>query len=404
MATASYYAAVTLVPVPRVEPGLAVLLHRRASLVRGRRIGLVAHQASVDARYEHAATLLADLPRTRLVRLLAPEHGLWGAAQDHARVARGRDPATGLRVDSLYGPRRAPTAAMLRDLDVLVVDLQDVGARYYTFVWTAALALAACARAGVDVIVLDRPNPLGGVAVEGNLPDPAFASFVGLYPLPARHGMTIGELALYLNGEHALGGRLTVVPMRSWRRAMTWEDTSLPWVAPSPNMPTPDTARVYPGGCLVEGTNLSEGRGTTRPFEWVGAPFLDAHGYARALDAARLPGVHFRPARFRPTFHKWAGRLCGGVQVHVTDRRRFTPFLTGLALIAVARSLAPHAFAWRRPPYEFERRRLPIDILCGTDRIRRALERGDAIDRLANRWRPALARWMRRRAPYLLYR
>src|SRR3989441_235988 len=175
---------------------------------------------------------------------------------------------------------------------------------------------------------LARPNPLGGVAVEGNVPDPAFASFVGLYPLPARHGMTIGELARYLNSEHALGCALTVVPMSGWRRAMAWEDTGLQWVAPSPNMPTPDTARVYPGGCLIEGSNLSEGRGTTRPFEWVGAPFLDAHRYAELLNAQRLPGVHFRPARFAPTFHKWAGRLCGGVQVHVTDRDRFRPFVT----------------------------------------------------------------------------
>ena len=244
----------------------------------------------------------------------------------------------------------------------------------------------------------------GGVRVEGNLPDPAYASFVGLYPLPARHGLTLGELARYLNDVHALGSHLTVVPMRGWRRAMLWEDTGLPWVAPSPNMPTPDTARVYPGGCLVEGTNLSEGRGTTRPFEWIGAPWLDAHRYAAALEAERLPGVRFRPARFRPTFHKWAGRLCGGVQVHVTDPDRFRPFLTGLALLAGARRLAPRRFAWRRPPYEYERRRLPIDVLCGTDALRRALERGVPVRALAATWRRDLARWTRARAPYLLYR
>jgi len=264
--------------------------------------------------------------------------------------------------------------------------------------------MQACGRAGVEVIVLDRPNPLGGERVEGNVPDPAFASFVGLYPLPARHGLTIGEAALYLNAEHRLGCRLTVVPMRGWRRAMAWEDTELPWVAPSPNMPTPDTARVYPGGCLVEGTNLSEGRGTTRPFEWVGAPWLDAHRYAAALEAARLPGARFRPVRFLPTFHKWAGRLCGGVQVHVTDRNAFRPFLTGLALLAVARRQAPDAFRWRRPPYEFERRRLPIDILLGTEAIRGALEAGTPLDAVARGWRQPLAAWARRRAPYLLYR
>lgn len=386
-----------------VRTGLEVLLERRAPFPRGARIALLAHQAAVDRRYRPAAALLSDLPGVRLTALLAPEHGLWGAAQDHAAVGSARDPMTGLPVLSLYGRRREPTRAMLRGLDAVVVDLQDVGARYYTFVWTMALTMRACARAGVRVIVLDRPNPLGGVCVEGNVADPAFASFVGLYPLPARHGLTIGELARYLNAEHGLGCRLEVVPMRGWRRAMVWEATGLPWVPPSPNMPTPDTARVYPGGCLVEGTNLSEGRGTTRPFEWVGAPYLDAFRYAAGLQAEGLPGVHFRPARFRPTFHKWAGRLCDGVQVHVTDARRFRPYRTGLALLAVARRQAPRRFAWRRPPYEFERRRLPIDLLAGTDRIRRALERGVSVARLERSWQGELTAWVRRRARYLLY-
>jgi len=390
--------------MPTVEPGLGVLVHGARALLRGLRVGLLAHQASVDHRLRHAALLLGDMRGVRLARLFAPEHGLWGSAQDHAPVAATRDPATGLSVWSLYGASREPSAAMLRGLDALVVDLQDVGARYYTFVWTTGLAMRVCARVGVRVIVLDRPNPLGGARVEGNVPDPAFASFVGLHPLPARHGMTIGELAAYLNERHALGCDLTVVPMKGWHRAMDWEATGLPWVAPSPNMPTPDTARVYPGGCLIEGTNLSEGRGTTRPFEWLGAPYLDCHRYAGALNALALPGVSFRAARFRPTFHKWVGRECDGVQVHVTDRARFKPFLTGLAAIAVARRQAPRDFAWRKPPYEFERRRLPIDILFGTDRIRRALERGTTLPALEHGWRRDLARWTRARAPYLLYR
>jgi uncharacterized protein YbbC (DUF1343 family) len=390
--------------VARVLTGLDVLLARRPALLRGRRFALVAHQASVDRGLRHAATLLGDLRGARLAALWAPEHGLWGAAQDHAHITAARDPSTGMKVASLYGARREPTAAMVRGLDTVVVDLQDVGSRYYTFVWTMALVMRACARAGVEVIVLDRPNPLGGAVVEGNVPDPAFASFVGLYPLPARHGLTIGEVARYLAREHALGGRLTVVPMQGWRRGMLWEDTDVPWVAPSPNMPTPDTARVYPGGCLIEGTNLSEGRGTTRPFEWVGAPYLDAHAYAERLEAARLPGVSFRPVRFLPTFHKWAGRPCGGVQLHVTDRNRFKPFLTGLGLVAAARLLAPRAFAWRRPPYEFERRRLPIDILLGTDAIRHAVERRRPLRDIERGWQRDLARWMRRRAPALAYR
>jgi uncharacterized protein YbbC (DUF1343 family) len=387
-----------------VASGLEVLLQRRAGVLRGQRFALLAHQASVDARLEHAVTLLAGVRQGRLVRLMAPEHGLWGAAQDHASIPATRDPATGLPVVSLYGARREPTAAMLEGLDAVVVDLQDVGARYYTFAWTLVLVMRRCARAGVRVIVLDRPNPLGGETVEGNIPDPAFASFVGLHPLPARHGLTIGELALHHDREQAIGCDLEIVPMRGWRRRMTWEDTGLPWVPPSPNMPTLDTARVYPGGCLLEGTNLSEGRGTTRPFEWIGAPYLDAHRYAAALNDAGLPGVHFRPARFVPTFHKWAGQLCGGVQVHVLDRRRFKPFLTGLAEIAAARRLAPRRFAWRRPPYEFERRRLPIDILLGTDAIRRSLEAGAPLREVERAWEGDLARWRRRRAASLLYR
>ena len=390
--------------VPTVSSGLDVLLKSQLKLLRGRRFGLLSHQASVNGRLEHAISLLRDVRGARLTALFAPEHGVWGAPQDHATIATDRDPVTGMRVSSLYGERREPTPSMLAGLDVMVIDLQDVGSRYYTFAWTMALTMRACARAGVAVIVLDRPNPLGGEILEGNIPDPAFASFVGLHPLPIRHGLTIGEHARYLVREHGYGCALTVVPMRGWRRRMLWEDTDVPWVAPSPNMPTLDTARVYPGGCLIEGTNLSEGRGTTRPFEWIGAPWLDAHAYAAALTAARLPGVTFRPARFTPTFHKWANRLCGGVQVHVTDQGRFKPVLTYLAVIAVARRLAPRGFRWKRQPYEFERRRLPIDILLGTDTIRRGIERGRPLRDIEHDWLPALARWRRRRTPALLYR
>jgi uncharacterized protein YbbC (DUF1343 family) len=389
--------------VPPVESGLEVLVRRRRGLLRGQRVALVTHQASIDSRYEHAVALLRELPGVKVRTLLAPEHGLWGAPQDHIWIDGTRDPVTRLPVWSLYGARREPTAEMLRGIDTVVVDLQDVGSRYYTFIWTMALVMRACAQRGVHVVVLDRPNPLGGAIVEGNVADPAFASFVGLYPLAIRHGLTIGEIAGYLNERHDIGCRLSVVPMRGWRRRMLWEDTGLPWVPPSPNMPTLDTARVYPGGCLIEGTNLSEGRGTTRPFEWVGAPYLDAHRYAAALERERLPGVRFRPARFQPTFHKWAGRLCDGVQIHVTDAARFKPFLTGLAEIAVARRLAPRGFAWRRPPYEFEKRRMPIDILCGTDMIRRAIERGTPLPAIERAWQRDLERWKRLRARYLLY-
>jgi uncharacterized protein YbbC (DUF1343 family) len=388
--------------MPAVCTGLEAL-PRRAALLAGRRVGLLCHQASVTRALTHAADVVGGLPRVRLAALFAPEHGIAGAAQDHARVGSTTDPARRLPVWSLYGRRLSPSEAMLRAIDTLVVDLQDVGSRYYTFVWTMTLAIEACARARIPVVVLDRPNPLGGLTMEGNLPEQGFASFVGLHPLPVRHGMTIGELAAYLNETRGLGCALTIVPMQGWRRAMRWEETGLPWVAPSPNMPTPDTARVYPGGCLIEGTNLSEGRGTTRPFELVGAPFLDGRRLALALTRRGLPGVAFRAAAFRPAFHKHRARICHGVQVHVIDAGRFKPFTTYLALIAEARRQS-RSFQWRRPPYEFERKKLPMDLLCGGGRIRRAIERGVPLGRLERSWRADLMRFSRQRQPYLLYR
>jgi uncharacterized protein YbbC (DUF1343 family) len=387
-----------------VRAGLDVLVSRLGSMLAGRRVGLLCHQASVTRDLTHAADAIRRLRRVRLAALFAPEHGLAGAAQDHAHIGAEYDRARRLRVHSLYGKRLEPTPGMLRDIDVMVVDLQDVGARYYTFAWTTVLTMRACARAGKPVIVLDRPNPLGGERLEGNWPDGRFPSFVGLHPLPIRHGMTIAELAAYHNETQEIGCDLTVVPMAGWRRAMLWEDTELAWVAPSPNMPTPDTARVYPGGCLLEGTNLSEGRGTTRPFEWVGAPYLDGPRLAAALERRGLPGVRFRPAAFEPAFHKWARRTCGGVQVHVTDWDRFRSFGAYLALIVEARRQAPRAFRWKRPPYEFQWKKLPIDLLCGTDAIRLAIERGTPLSRLEASWRPGLAAFARARRPYLLYR
>jgi uncharacterized protein YbbC (DUF1343 family) len=387
---------------PRVDPGLARFLARPGRFA-GKRLGLVTHPAAVTGRLEHAAVAMARRRGLRLVALFGPEHGITADAQDLVEVPDGSDPLTGLPVRSLYGPRRVPTPAMLADLDALVLDLQDVGARYYTYVYTMLHCLEACARDGRALVVLDRPNPLGGVALEGNLLEPEFRSFVGLHPLPVRHGMTIGELARLFRAERALEVDLTVVPMRGWRREMHFEDTGLPWVPPSPNMPTPDTAFVYPGGCLVEGTNLSEGRGTTRPFEVVGAPWLDGGRLAYDLARERLPGVAFRPLAFTPTFHKHAGERCGGVQVHVTDRRRFPAYLAYLLLLHHARRQDPGRFAWRQPPYEYEEHALPIDILCGTSRIRRRLERGRSPRDLARQWRAGLLGFSRRRAPHLLY-
>jgi uncharacterized protein YbbC (DUF1343 family) len=339
----------------------------------------------------------------RLVALFGPEHGVWADAQDLVEVADTRDPRTGLPVHSLYGTTRVPTAEMVEGVDALVFDVQDVGSRYYTFIYTMLHALEACTRHRKRLIVLDRPNPLGGVALDGNVLDPAFASFVGLHPLPVRHGMTVGELALLFREERELKAEMEIVPMSGWRRAMAFEDTGLPWVMPSPNMPTVDTAWVYPGGCLVEGTNLSEGRGTTRPFELVGAPWIDPWRLAEDLEDERVPGARARPVFFTPTFQKHAGELCGGVQVHVTDRDRFPAFLYYLLIVHHARRQSPKQFAWRQPPYEYERVKLPSDILCGTDHVRKAIDAGRSPRELAGEWARDRQAFRRRRARYLLY-
>jgi uncharacterized protein YbbC (DUF1343 family) len=388
--------------VARVVPGLQRLLDRPEP-VRGLRVGLVVNPSSITPDLEHASVALSGRRGVRVTALFGPEHGVAADVQDLVEVGHSRDRETGLPVYSLYGETRVPTPEMLAGVDAMVYDVQDVGSRYYTFVYTMLHVMEACARERKRVVVLDRPNPIGGDAVDGNVLDPVYRSFVGRHPLAVRHGMTAGELALLFREELALDVDLHVVPMKGWRRAMAYEDTGLPWVLPSPNVPTVDTAFVYPGGCLVEGTNLSEGRGTTRPFELVGAPWLDAHALARALDEERLPGVGFRAAAFTPTFQKHAGERCHGVQVHVGDRRRFPAFLTYLLLIQHARRQDPARFAWRDPPYEYEQVRLPIDILCGTDRIRKAIEAGVSPRRLVPAWRKERAAFRRRRARHLLY-
>ncbi|MBK8977356.1 MAG: DUF1343 domain-containing protein [Planctomycetes bacterium] len=345
-------------------------------LARARRIGLLCNQASVDHRFRYAHDVLADRCGARLAALFGPQHGLWSEQQDnmietgHARHRRLRVP-----VHSLYSETRKPTPAMLRGLDLLVVDLQDVGTRVYTYVWTLQLALEACAEQGVAVLVLDRPNPLGTAVTEGAVLDPAFASFVGLAPLPMRHGLTIGGFARATVARLGLGIELHVEPVAGVPPDAQWPALGRSWVPTSPNLPRFESVLVYPGQVLLEGTNLSEGRGTTTPFEICGAPWLDGDDWAAAArELGACPQAVLRPVRFEPTFHKFAGDSCGGVFVHALDAQRFRPYRTTLALLAAARRLAPDHFRWRQPPYEYEQVRMPIDILAGSARLREAID------------------------------
>jgi uncharacterized protein YbbC (DUF1343 family) len=390
----------------RVRTGLDCLISRGFAPLRGLRVGLVTHPAAVDGRLRHARDLLAEAPGVRLAALFGPEHGLMGEAQDLVGVRGGTDPDSGLRVHSLYGDSfdsLKPTEEQLRGLDALVIDLQDVGSRHYTFQATMLLCLEAASRFGLRTVVLDRPNPLGGDAVEGPLLQPGYESFVGIHPLVTRHGMTIGELARLYRAERGLAGQLEVVPCEGWSRDMDFDRTGLPWVLPSPNMPTVETAFVYPGQCLVEGTNLSEGRGTTRPFELCGAPGIDARKLARRLAGEGWPGVAFRPAWFRPTFQKFAGQTCAGVQLHVTDREAFRPVRTGVGVLMALRDLAGETFGWRREPYEFVADRPAIDLLFGSDRERKAIEAGATAAEVCRVWEAEEEAFRRRRQPYLLY-
>jgi uncharacterized protein YbbC (DUF1343 family) len=392
----------------RVRTGLEVLAGRGFDLLKGRRVGLIANHTAVDGGLAHAADRLRQALGPGLVRLFGPEHGLRGAAQDMIAVDGARDPATGLEVVSLYGRDQAsltPPAAKTADLDLLVFDVQDVGSRYYTFQATMQLAMAAAAARGLELVVLDRPNPIGGTRIEGNSVAEGFRSFVGLAPIAVRHGMTVGELArLYRATLPGHDCALTVVAMEGWEGRGDHAATGLPWVAPSPNMPSPATALVYPGMCLVEGTNLSEGRGTTQPFELFGAPWIDPRRLRAELEREELPGVRFREAWFQPMFHKHGGESCGGVQLHVTDRETFLPFLTGVAAVRAARALDPRRFAWRAEAYEFVSERLAFDLLCGGEEVRRGIEAGAPLAEIAAGWTHELEEFRARREAALMYR
>jgi len=380
-----------------IQTGLDRLIGEQLHLLQGQRVGLVTHPAAVlpDLTGAVVALLRAGV---RLSALFGPEHGLDGAlvsaAADGAPVDDAVDPHTGLPVYSLYGATEGPTPEMLAGVDILVFDMQDVGVRFYTYMSTLFHLLQGAARAGKPVIVLDRPNPINGSTLEGPLLLPGFESFVGIVPAPIRHGLTLGEMARWMNGEHALGADLTVVAMRGWRQSMWFDETALPWVPTSPAMPHLSTATLYPGSCLLEGTNVSEGRGTALPFEICGAPWIDGRALAERLNALALPGVRARAARFAPGADKFAGEMCGGVQLHVTDRDDLRPVTLGLHLIAAIRDLHPDQFAWRASHF---------DRLIGSDRVRHALERAEPVEQIVRGWQQSLAKFDQQRDSYLLY-
>lgn len=368
----------------RVEVGLdQCLIHPPKLLADGAKFGLLMNQASVTSDYRYACDVLDERFPDQLVTLFSPQHGLWGEQQANMIESQHSvNPRLGLPIYSLYAESRELTSAMLRGIDVLVIDLQDVGTRVYTFIWTVVNCLRACRARAMPVILLDRPNPIGGDSIEGPLLESSFRSFVGLADIPMRHALTLGELAKFCNVSLAIHAELEVVPLYGWQRSYHLPQTQAPWCPPSPNMPRYATALVYPGQVLLEGTNLSEGRGTTTPFEVVGAPFIDAERLGKELNSRNLPGVYFRPLRFVPTFDKWAGSSCGGVFIHVHDTRRFASYATTIEILRAIKPLYAREFAWLPPPYEYEFDRPPIDILSGSQRLRIALDACDdrAID------------------------
>lgn len=392
-----------------MKTGLDVLLSDDALLrrLRAMRVGVLAHAASIDARGEHIIFALRNRG-IECARIFAPEHGLWGVAQDMESVKTGHDEIVGRDVVSLYGDTiqsLRPDGDALCDLDAVIIDIQDVGARYYTFVYTALFLAQAALAKGLEVYVADRPNPIGGAEIEGNSVEDGYRSFVGMRPVATRHAMTACELLTMWCEQDAAPNRenLRCLWMQGWDRRQYFDETGLLWTPPSPNMPTVDTAVVYPGLCLIEGTNLSEGRGTTRPFEYVGAPWIDANATVRALNCLELPGVVFSPADFRPMFQKHAMNVCRGFRLFVTDRRAFRPLLTGIAILSAVSALHEQ-FDWRREVYEFEDGKLAIDLLFGTPAVREAIEARQSPFAVCREFERQTEQWRALREPWLHYR
>ncbi len=388
-----------------VSLGIEQLIVSPPKWLAGQTLGLLCNQASTDSRLNHSRDLLNQYFPGQLRCLFSPQHGFFAEKQDNMiESGHGADPVSGLPVFSLYSSQRKPSQKMFDLFDVLIIDLFDVGTRVYTFLYTMAYCLQAAAEFGKRVLVLDRPNPVGGELVEGNIIEEECYSFVGLYPLPMRHGLTFGELALLLNNHFNIGAELEVLPMQGWTRTMLYGNTGLPWVFPSPNMPSPATALVYPGQVIWEGTNISEGRGTTLPFELFGAPFMEPDAVLhRAKKSADLPGCFLRPLVFEPTANKWAGQPCNGFQIHVTDPEVFRPYRTSLALLQAIMQLYPETFQYKQPPYEYEYERLPMDLILGNRQLRHALEQGISVMELERSWQHDLASFEKLRQNVFLY-
>lgn len=387
-----------------ISTGIEQLAAAPPAFLKGKRLGLLCNQASTDRNFRHSRDIIAAALPGQLTCLFSPQHGFYGDKQDNM-IESGHitDRKTGLPLFSLYGETRQPDESMLEHLDVLLIDLQDVGTRVYTFIHTMAHCLQAAAQFGKKVVILDRPNPLGGELTEGNLVEEEFRSFVGLYPIPMRHGLTMGEMALLCNDHFGINADLDVIKMGGWQRGMYYDETGQPWLFPSPNMPTLETALVYPGQVLWEGTSVSEGRGTCLPFELFGAPYLEHDRIMAALEPAALAGCVLRPVAFEPTSNKYQGVFCNGFQLIVTDRRIFRPYRTSLALLGAILKLYGDEFAYKEPPYEYEYDKLPLDLILGSRGLRQGLESGESIFRLEEAWQDDLERFDRLRRDFFLY-
>ncbi|MDR1578286.1 MAG: DUF1343 domain-containing protein [Deltaproteobacteria bacterium] len=387
----------------KVVTGLEVFLANPKPALLGRPWGLLANQASVGSNYRHALTLLDDHYPGAIKAIFSPQHGWAGEKQDNMVESSHGQTRDGRPIYSLYGSTRQPQPDMLKQIQVLLIDLPDVGTRVYTFAQTMALCLEVAKENDLEIVILDRPNPIGGLEVEGNIVDEDCRSFVGLHPIPIRHGLTLGELALFINSRLPKPARLTVIACQNWPRSQYFHQTGLPWVTPSPNMPTPETAWVYPGQVLWEGTNIAEARGTTRPFNLMGAPFLDSTLLIRELEKKRLAGVIFREAWFQPTFHKWQNHFCAGLDIHPQDRS-FTPFQSSLTILEIILKHWPELLVLKNPPYEYDFKRRPIDLILGRRAIFDDLVAGRSAADICQSQRSELTNWLKDREEFLLYK